>query len=305
MKVTLIHNPDAGDDQQPSRDELLGLIRSAGQTVFYQSSKADNWDQALKEPGDIVAVAGGDGMVGQVAARLIGRRIPIAILPMGTANNVARTLGLVDIPLAQLIAGWTGARTMNLDVGVANGPWGSTNFIEGLGLGLFTQTMYRLDARDNIDLAHANDADEKITSVLEILKERLWSCPVKTLKLTLDGHDLSGEYILLEVMNIKTIGPNLCLAPQADPSDGLLEVVLVSDRERAKLSSYLADSIEGKPGSPDVVVREGRHLEFEWEGSVIHIDDEVWPTDGSTVPRSPAVVDVTVDSKALRFLTSA
>jgi len=61
----MIHNPDAGDDQQPSGDELLGLIRGAGHTTAYQSSKEADWDKALKEPGDLVAVAGGDGIVGQ------------------------------------------------------------------------------------------------------------------------------------------------------------------------------------------------------------------------------------------------
>jgi hypothetical protein len=55
MRVTLIHNPDAGDDEQPSGGSLLGLIRGAGHTVIYQSSRAENWHVALEEPGDIVA----------------------------------------------------------------------------------------------------------------------------------------------------------------------------------------------------------------------------------------------------------
>ena len=150
--------------------------------MIYRSSKDNDWDNALKESSDIVAAAGGDGLVGKVAKRLVGRRTPIALLPMGTANNVAKTLGLMDKPLEELITGWTSARRKTFDVGVASGPWGSKCMIEGLGLGLFTETMDCLHATDEIDLAHARDADEEIRSVLEILRDRLPSCPVKTLQ---------------------------------------------------------------------------------------------------------------------------
>ena len=56
MKVTLIHNPDAGDDRSPSGDELLDLIRRAGYSVGYQSSRDENWHRVLEKPCDIVAV---------------------------------------------------------------------------------------------------------------------------------------------------------------------------------------------------------------------------------------------------------
>ena len=305
MKITMIHNPNAGDDQQPSGDELLGLIRGAGHTTAYQSSKEADWDKALKEPGDLVAVAGGDGIVGKVAKKLIGKPVPIAVLPLGTANNIAKTLDVLDQPLTQLVDGWVQARRRKFDVGVASGPWGSTCFIEGLGMGLFTTTMHRLDARDNIDLAHASDSEEKLTSVLEILKDRLPSCPAKPLQLTLDGQDLSGEYVLLEAMNIKSIGPNLHLAPDADPGDGLLDIALLANGEQHQLNSYLSDCIAGKPCSPDLRVHRGKHLQIVWEGSVIHIDDDVWPDTGSNFSSPSTVIDVNLNPQSLVFLTPA
>ena len=164
MKVTLIHNPDAGGDNQPSGDDILELIHKAGHAATLQSSKDADWDKALQEPADLIAVAGGDGMVGQVAKRMIGKPIPIAILPMGTANNVATSLGVKHLAIDELIFGWTSARRVKFDVGNAKGPWGSIPFIEGLGMGLFTDTMSRLDAKDNIQLAHLSDIDEKLIS---------------------------------------------------------------------------------------------------------------------------------------------
>ena len=63
MKVVLIHNPDAGSDSQPSGDELARLIGDAGHSVLSQSSKHVDWQRVLEEPADLIAVAGGDGVV--------------------------------------------------------------------------------------------------------------------------------------------------------------------------------------------------------------------------------------------------
>ena len=300
MKVTLLHNPNAS--RTTPGDEIVRLIRGAGHSTIYQSSDEDVWEKILHESAEIVAVAGGDGIVGKVSKRMVGRDIPIAILPMGTANNIANALGLADRPLDQLISGWATARRMKFDVGAASGPWGSRYFIEGIGMGLFTDTMSRLDARKNIDIAHHSGAEKKITSVLEIMNMRLEGCPANRLKITLDDRDLSGEYLLLEAMNIRCVGPNLCLAPAADPDDGVLDVVLVSNDERSQLRRYLSDRIEGKSDCALLTVHKGRHLHIECEWFPIHIDDDIKLKKEPSTPFSSSVIDVTLDSAALEML---
>ena len=300
MKVTLIHNPNAS--RTTPGDEIVRLIRGAGHSTIYQSSDEDVWEKILHESAEIVAVAGGDGIVGKVSKRMVGRDIPIAILPMGTANNIANALGLADRPLDQLISGWATARRMKFDVGAASGPWGSRYFIEGIGMGLFTDTMSRLDARKNIDIAHHSGAEKKITSVLEFMNMRLEGCPANRLKITLDDRDLSGEYLLLEAMNIRCVGPNLCLAPEADPDDGVLDVVLVSNDERSQLRRYLSDRIEGKSDCALLTVHKGRHLHIECDWFPIHIDDDIKLKKKPPTPFSSSVIDVTLDSAALEML---
>jgi diacylglycerol kinase family enzyme len=305
MNVTLIHNSDAGSEESCSANELLGLVREAGHAATQYSLKDKNWESALQTPVDIVAVAGGDGTVGKVARCLIGRRIPVAVLPMGTANNIANTLGLMDRPAKQLISEWTSMRRLKFDVGMASGPWGSKYFIEGLGIGLFTETMYRLDATGNVEIAHLVDADEKMTSVLQMLKERLQSFPPKKLKITLDGRDLSGEYILLEIMNIRHIGPNLSLAIDADPSDGAFDIVLVSRLEQDSLSQCLSDCMDGKISQRALTVHQGQHLQIHWSRFPIHIDDEVWPNGAALSPLLSSDFDVKIKRHALEFLAPA
>ena len=118
-------------------------------------------------------MAGGDGTVGKVARRLIGSPTPIAILPLGTANNIANTLDVTGKSLKELIRSWKTARCINFDAGVAKGPWGTESFVEGFGVGLFAETMTRLDGSKIIDLAGADDPPTVLGTVLKILGKQL------------------------------------------------------------------------------------------------------------------------------------
>jgi diacylglycerol kinase (ATP) len=299
MRVTLIYNPNAGDNQQLGEDDLVGLIRKAGHTVC-QSSEDKELDQALENPDEIVVVAGGDGTVGKVATTLIGKAVTIAVIPMGTANNIATTLGIINRPIEELIAEWTSSHPIQFDVGEANGPWGSMCFIEGFGVGLFTETMSRLHAGKS--LTHLDNRQIKITSVVQMLKGQIRNYPAKNLKMTLDGQDVSGAYILLEALNLKYIGPNLHLAPGADPSDGFLDIVFVAEDERDQLVGYLSDWTENNLFEPGWTIRKGRHLHIEWNGFSAHIDDKAWPVKEASIPSSPAIIDVQANRYTVKFL---
>ncbi len=161
MKVTLIYNCGAGVDEQPNEQEILRLIRNFGHDVHEASLTRGGWEEAFRQPADAIAVAGGDGTVDQVAKSLMRAGTPIAVLPLGTANNIAKTLGLMNRPLDQLIASWPTARHVKFDVGTATGPWGTKHFVEGIGIGLFTGTMSRLDATGNIEIAHCENPEER------------------------------------------------------------------------------------------------------------------------------------------------
>ena len=256
----------------------------------------------LKKRCDIVAIAGGDGTVGKVARCLIGSRTPIAVLPLGKANNVANMLGLTGRSLEDLIKGWKTAHCVNFDAGVAKGPWGSQCFIEGFGVGLFAETMSQLDGRKILDLTHSDNPKKVIRAVLNILKNQLRTYPSKNMTVRLDGRDVSGDYVLLEALNIRYIGPNLDLVPRADINDGFLDVVFVTKAKRAKLSKYLSDRISGKNSRVSLTVRRGRHLQIELKNSPIHIDDTAWPKGKDRTPLRSNAIDIKIDPGALVFL---
>src|SRR3954468_12734901 len=138
MDVALLHNAKAGDEEF-SEKKLVKLLRGGGYKAKYFPLKEALQDKRmLKEAfahGKMVVVAGGDGSIRKVASRLAGTKRPIAPLPIGTANNIARSLGIRGSP-AEVIAGWEKPVERKIDLGIAKGPWGEKSFIEGLGLGL-------------------------------------------------------------------------------------------------------------------------------------------------------------------------
>ena len=137
MRILLVHNPKAGSDKYAA-EKLMTMLKEAGHRPVYQSSKKRNLNEALRKKFDLLLVAAGDGTVAKVARRLVKsrRKMPISVLPLGKANNVARTLGF-DVSTEAIIAGLTKGKGGSFDVvGVARGPWGKRYFFESAGAGL-------------------------------------------------------------------------------------------------------------------------------------------------------------------------
>lgn len=65
------------------------MLRDEGYVVSYRSTEKD-WKKALERPGDLVVAAGGDGTIAKVARQMAHRGTPLTVMPLGTANNIAR-----------------------------------------------------------------------------------------------------------------------------------------------------------------------------------------------------------------------
>lgn len=297
-RVTLIHNPQAGDEDH-SRDLLVTLIRNAGYEVYYNSSKED-FSAALEDPGDLIAIAGGDGTVRKVALQILEDRAPIAILPMGTANNISKSLGFVGTP-EKLIAGWKGARRKKFTVGSARSSWGKELFVEGIGIGLLSRAMSLLDAVDGEGDVDFSTKDDKVNRDLTALVVLLSEYGPMTLRVRVDGREISGQFLLLEVMNIKCVGSNLLLAPDADPSDDYLECAFLSESKRESFGTYLTRLVAGEQADAPVEVLRGKHIQIVWEGTEIHLDDKIWTKGTASSP--PQTIDVELDGRYLEYLS--
>src|SRR5258705_7424008 len=132
MRVSVVHNPTAGHGRYVLEELLVGLQRSGRPVhvcVCVDDVEGANFDHLLNDPGDAIVVAGGDGSVRRVARHIVGRGVPLAVVPLGTANNIARALNLPRDP-ALVIAQLNAMVPWKYDVGCITGPWWRNAFLE-------------------------------------------------------------------------------------------------------------------------------------------------------------------------------
>jgi diacylglycerol kinase (ATP) len=275
MRVTLIHNPGAGDDDH-SGEELCALLTRAGHDVRYQSVKETDWRAALEHPSELVVAAGGDGTVRKVFKEPALRHAAVTLLPLGSANNIARTLGFADEDEGRLVEGWSGAERRPFDVGLVSAPWGEARFVESFGGGIFADVLARAEDEP--------DGEEKLELGLRVLRDVLEDPSARRWSLEVDGAELSGEWLGVEVMNVRETGPNVPLAPDADPTDGLFDVVCIRPDDQPALAAYVEERIEGRrPPAPRLPARRGAAITLRPpSGCRLHVDDELWPADPAT-----------------------
>lgn len=298
-----MHNPGAGRQGQDDAARLQEFLADHGYDVRYQSTKDDGWKQALKKDADLVVIAAGDGTVARVTRRMVGRGVPVALLPSGTANNIARTLGLIEKPFEDLVRGWQQGRRVRLDVGVAAGPWGERYFVEGLGFGIFAELLAHSKGRaSNKKLKKRKDAVEGALRRLRDVAER---CTPIEVVARLDGKDISGSYLMLEAVNLRYVGPNLHLAHDSQPGDGQFDVVLVTEGERDRVVHYLDHWQENRERLAMLPTVRGRKLELEWPGFPLHIDDKLYPRANAQPSEVAGLVEARLDGDTVEFLLPA
>ena len=208
----------------------IPALLKAGHEVAHVVIRLGDLTQALQQsPCDVVVIAGGDGTVGKAVCELAGWQIPLSIVPLGTANNTALALELTP-RVKQLAKSWHQATKAPFDLGILNDGSLRSRFSEAVGWGVFAETIAK--AKRQAPEKSVRRTLRRDRKLFQRLAEQL---PTRHYTIEADGRDYSGDYLLVEVMNIGLLGPRLRLSPQSVPGDGLFELLLVTDAQRGAL----------------------------------------------------------------------
>ncbi len=212
----IVHEDRAGSDEV---DGLLRFAAERGVSVELHVATAENDGSRLAREGvaagcDAVIAAGGDGTVNAVVNGLAGSATPLAIIPLGTANDFARQTGIPESPVEALemilkmepvvidMASLNGRHFLNVSTG-------------GIGAETTAETSEELKAVLG-PLAYAVTGLRKLTD-LEPMR----------LRVSRQGSDIECDALLFAVGNGRATGGGNLLTPQASLTDGLVDVCIV------------------------------------------------------------------------------
>lgn len=197
---------------------------------------------ALAQGIRMFVVCGGDGTISAVARTLTGTHATLGIIPIGTQNNTALSLGIpADIPAA--IAILRNGQRIKVDVGMVVCGKIKTPFLEVCSVGLISTLFPSAD-----DIQHGN-----LARVGDFLT-KLAASPPAEIHLLLDNkqeiHNL-GHVVL--VSNMPYIGLHYQVGSTASFNDGLLDVLFFADLSKLDLLGYVFQGVGvGKPEDPRI-----------------------------------------------------
>lgn len=283
-----IVNPVSGRRNVSSRvDAIANALRSRGTEVDLRYTErgghATEIAAAEARAFDAVLVVGGDGTVSEVVNGLIGSDRPIAVLPTGTENLLARELGMPRSPEALsrlLIEGVVRPH----DVGQANG----RNFVAVTGVGFDAECVDRLVARRRGHIS-------RLSYALPILRTFL-SYRFPPIRVEADGETVfEGRGIAL-VGIIRTYAAKFHLFQHASTFDGLLDLVVFPCAGKLRLARHAINLLLRRHlKSPSVIYGQHREIQISSELPLRHeVDGEA----GGDLP-----VRYTIQPQAVQFLS--
>jgi diacylglycerol kinase (ATP) len=273
--VKVFHNPTAGEGEH-SKETLVAQIEKAGYDCSYSSTKKESIEESTPKEADILAAVGGDGTVRKLAAYLLERPLrekpgPIGLLPSGTANNIARTLGIKGSN-EEIINRWAAAETKPFDIGRITGLEEKTFLLESLGFGVFPKLIREMRNRKE----KSDDPEKELLDALQRLHNIIVSYKTRECRIVLDDQHFHDKFLMVEIMNIQSLGPNVNLAPLADPADGELDVILVPASQREELTGYIERRLRYGKDEPFLYkALRAKKIKVTWSGHLLHVDDEV------------------------------
>ena len=294
--LAVIYNPAAGR-ARISRAALQALLErranGAAFKIFETSPTCDARElaaTAIADGAHIVAAAGGDGTLGEVLNAVYGTNAKLGVLPMGTGNDFARTLGIGgDLDRAIQILFDKHSRT--IDIGRATSGEQSRLWLNIAGCGFDALVARRINA------GRTHPVWRRFKGVAAYLAAALMELQrlrAARLRLMLDGERLETRALLCAVANAKSYGGGMRVAPDASLDDGLFDVCVIRHASRLAFARAFPGVFRGAHvAHPRVMMRRARCVEMECDRAwPVLVDGELWGAPPITLEIVPRAVEV-------------
>lgn len=277
-KALLIANPNSRQGGDEELENLIVLLSASGlQIIKYIPAGREDAAQAVakyRDEIDRVIVAGGDGTINSVAGALHEYKLPLAILPMGTANDLARTL-LIPADLVVACNIIIENHQSRIDLGVVNGCY----FFNVANIGLGTKITSELTPEV-----------KKRFGVFSYLKAFFGAVNRNRkfyVHLNIDGRIYKRKSIQLAIGNGRFYGGGNIIDEQASIDDGELSLYSIDPLKVWELITLAPQLREGKHNQIDrVFSAHGQRIELKTSRrKSIHAD-------GEPMTHTPAVFEV-------------
>ena len=278
----VIVNPVAGRGRAGKEvGAIRHLLGASGQGwVWRWTQKAGDAERMAREAAQfgvpLVVAVGGDGTIYEVANGILGTGTTLGLIPFGTGNDLARTLGLFgDLPLACRTL--TEGRTLRLDVGVMEGQGaeGPRRFLVVAGTGYVADVARTV----NRGVKFLTGAAAYVWGAIITLRQ---FTPFH-LTLDVDGTHIETDAMFVAVANTPVTGGGMRLTPGARVDSGVLEVCLVGRVSRPTLLYELTRVFQGTHvRNPAVTMLRGTRITVTADPPQL-----LW-ADGDTLGSTPA-----------------
>ncbi|AEF40048.1 diacylglycerol/lipid kinase family protein [Hoyosella subflava] len=260
-------------------------LRDAGAnvTVTYSTGKARSREMIPDSVsrGEVIVAVGGDGMVGSLAGAVAKTGGTLGIVPTGRGNDFARQLGLPKDP--------EGVARVLLD-----GKPQPVDIIEAAGETVVGSVYAGVDSLASALVDRAQWLPRPLQYPYAAVRA-LATFPPQRYVVTVDGNRSRFTGCTVVVANSGFYGSGMHVAPRADPTDGLLDVVMIAASSRIRLIAAMPTVYKGTHlGRPEVIWVRGKEVTIECEGSVDAYGDGDW--------LAPLPVTATVREHALQVM---
>ncbi len=271
---TVILNPVAGRGARSWPRYEAEILKRGGRILTTQrTGEAHQLTlDAINGGAQVIVAAGGDGTLSEVAGAVLKSKRPVrlGVLPIGTGNDFARTLGVWGDPQKAIDAIFEGD-TRRVDVGVIEASGQKRIFINVAGCGFDSLVARRINQwgrRKTMRCVRGLSA-YLLAVACELISYRSFQ-----LKIELDGEPLETPAVLCAVANAKSYGGGMKVCPDAELSDGLFDVCIIGDASRTEFLRAFPGVFAGKhTGHPKVIMRRCRSIHIEAHEKVPVLSD--------------------------------